>query len=71
MRKRTGTNWKTRKITMATINEQIRNVVKLLAKPANENEVTNLEKGIIVFSSNKLWQANTEITPMSLNKING
>lgn len=38
---------------MATINEQIRNVVKLLAKPANENEVTNLEKGIIVFSSNK------------------
>lgn len=37
---------------MATINEQIRNVVKLLAKPANENEVTNLEKGIIVFSSN-------------------
>ena len=37
---------------MATINEQIKSVVKLLAKPANENEVTNLEKGIIVFSSN-------------------
>lgn len=39
-------------VAMATINEQIRNVVKLLAKPANENEVTNLEKGIIVFNNN-------------------